>query len=64
MPAVMNAADEVAVDAFLKEKISFTDIFRVVTETFDKMHTASSLVTLEDIISADRAARRIASELI
>ena len=64
MPAVMNAADEVAVDAFLKEKISFTNIFRVVTETFDKMHTASSLVTLEDIISADRAARRIASELI
>ena len=64
MPAVMNAADEIAVDAFLLGKISFTDIFRTVTSTFDKMRYAQGLTTLDDIIASDREARRIARELI
>jgi len=64
MPAVMNAADEVAVDAFLREKISFTDIFDIVTNTFDGMNYARECTSLEDIISSDREARRIASEMI
>ena len=64
MPAVMNAADEIAVDAFLSGKISFTDIFRTVTSTFDKMRYAQGLTTLDDIIASDREARRIAKELI
>ena len=64
MPAVMNAADEIAVEAFLNEKISFTDIFDVVTNTFEKMGDAKSCVSLEDIIAADRASRKIASEMI
>ena len=64
MPAVMNAADEIAVDAFLREKISFTDIFDVVTDTFKSMDYAKGLVSLEDIISADREARIIASGFI
>ena len=64
MPAVMNAADEIAVDAFLSGKISFTDIFRTVTSTFDKMRYAQGLTTLDDIIASDREARRIARELI
>ena len=64
MPAVMNAADEIAVAAFLEERISFTDIFRVVMTTFDRMLTAGKCVSLEDIIASDREARRIASELI
>ena len=64
MPAVMNAADEIAVAAFLEERISFTDIFRVVMTTFDRMLAAGKCVSLEDIIASDREARRIASELI
>ena len=64
MPAVMNAADEIAVDAFLSGKISFTDIFRTVTSTFDKMRYAQGLTTLDDIVASDREARRIAKELI
>ena len=64
MPAVMNAADEIAVDAFLSGKISFTDIFRTVTSTFDKMRYAQGLTTLDDIIASDREARRIARKLI
>ena len=64
MPAVMNAADEVAVAAFLDGRISFTDIFRVVTATFDSMRDARCAVSLDDIIASDRAARKIAAELI
>lgn len=64
MPAVMNAADEIAVDAFLKGEISFCDIFCTVLSTFDRMRYASGLTALEDIIRSDREARRIANELI
>lgn len=64
MPAVMNAADEIAVDAFLKGEISFCDIFLTVTSAFDRMRHASALTSLDDIIASDREARRIAKELI
>ena len=64
MPAVMNAADEVAVGEFLRGGISFVDIFRVVIGTFDRLRERSSSVTLEDIIASDRDARKIAHELI
>ena len=64
MPAVMNAADEIAVDAFLKGEISFCDIFRTVTSTFDCMRYAYTLTSLDDIIASDREARKIAKGLI
>lgn len=64
MPAVMNAADEVAVGEFLNGNISFIDIFDVVTETFGKMTDRKTCVSLEDIINADRESRIIARELI
>ena len=64
MCAVMNAADEVAADAFLREKISFTQISDIVISTFDKMTDARTARTLDEIISADRAARAIAKEYI
>ena len=64
MPAVVNAADEVAVWAFLNEKISFSEISELVISTFDKMLSAASAKTLDEIIAADRKAREIAvSEL-
>ncbi|MBE6532368.1 MAG: 1-deoxy-D-xylulose-5-phosphate reductoisomerase [Ruminococcaceae bacterium] len=62
MSAVLNAADEIAVDAFLKEKISFCDIFDSVISTYERMSAAKSAHTLEEIISADREARKIAQE--
>ena len=64
MPAIMNAADEVAVDAFLHERISFTDIFDVVTDTFYRLKDRTCCVSLEDIIASDRDARSIAKEII
>ena len=64
MCAVMNAADEVAVEAFLSEKIGFTDISEAVLYTFDKMLSAKSAFSLEDIIAMDREARAVAREYV
>lgn len=57
VPAVLNAANEVAVAAFLKEKIAFTDIFDSVTQVVCDMESVASVHTLEGIIDADREAR-------
>ena len=64
MPAVMNAADEVAVDAFLRDEISFLDISRVVERVYDASAEARAASALEDIIAFDRRARAIAREII
>ena len=64
MPAVINAADEVAVEAFLKERIGFADIADTVIETYERMASASSITDLDGIIAADREARRIAKDII
>lgn len=63
-PAVLNAADEVAVEAFLKEKISFTDIPRVVMNTYEMMRGAKYARTLEEIIASDTEARKVAQEYV
>jgi 1-deoxy-D-xylulose-5-phosphate reductoisomerase len=63
MPAVLNAANEVAVNAFLKKKISFIEIAKVVSKTMEA-HDVHSNPNLEDIITADKWARRKAGELI
>ena len=63
MPAVLNAADEVAVEAFLKEKISIFDISETVSEVFDRMKGASAK-TVEELISCDREARKITEKII
>jgi 1-deoxy-D-xylulose-5-phosphate reductoisomerase len=64
MPAVMNAADEVAVDAFLREKISFLEISETVEAAFDSLKDRAFVTDLSGIIAADRDARRIANEII
>ena len=64
VPAVMNAADEIAVGAFLGGKVSFADIFRIVTDTVRAMPSAADAHTLEQIIACDKEARRRATELL
>ncbi|MBE6635835.1 MAG: 1-deoxy-D-xylulose-5-phosphate reductoisomerase [Ruminococcaceae bacterium] len=64
MCAVMNAADEVAVSAFLDKRIGFLDIQRVIIATFEKMLDARRATSLTDIIEADRSARSLAVSLI
>jgi len=59
----LNAANEVAVAAFLEEKISFLDISRINGETMHSMASISN-PTLEDYISVDAEARAIALSLI
>ena len=64
MGAVLNAADEVAVEAFLAGRLSFLGISEVVGETFDRMLYARELTTLEDIFATDAEARCVASKII
>lgn len=63
-PAVLNAANEIAVSAFLHRQIGFTDIFDVVTETVETLSDAAGANTLDDIFAFDGAARRLATELL
>ena len=61
MPAVVNGADEVAVDAFLKKKIEFLDIPKVIKQTMDAHEPVLDPV-LDDIIAADKWARHFAEK--
>lgn len=62
-PAILNAANEVAVDAFLEEQIPFTAIPRVIESVLERTELAA-VDTLEQIIAADSAARARATVLI
>jgi 1-deoxy-D-xylulose-5-phosphate reductoisomerase len=64
MPAVLNAANEVAVEAFLEGKISFLDIVSVVSETMDATGRVAAPATLEEAEETDRAARVSASSAV
>lgn len=63
LPAVLNAADEIAVDAFLKGKIGFVDIFDVVSSVVYNFKNIKN-PTLDDISNADKEARIRATECI
>ena len=63
LPAVFNAANEVAVDAFVDQKIGFTDIWKVVEHTMNQ-HEWSEGKTLDELIAADANAREIALAFI
>ena len=64
MGAVLNAADEVAVEAFLSGRLSFLGISEVVCDAFERMLYAREYTMLEDIFIADREARLTASKII
>ncbi|MFW2368932.1 MAG: 1-deoxy-D-xylulose-5-phosphate reductoisomerase, partial [Desulforhopalus sp.] len=63
LPAVLNSANEVAVEAFLQDKITFPQIAETVARTMDIVHTGRE-DSLEDILEADKVARREAENLI
>ncbi|MBW1781032.1 MAG: 1-deoxy-D-xylulose-5-phosphate reductoisomerase [Deltaproteobacteria bacterium] len=56
MPTVLNGANEIAVDAFLKGSIGFLDIPDLIEKTM-KAHTLSPVKTIEAVMTADRWAR-------
>ncbi len=63
LPAVLNAANEVAVAAFLENSISFIKIPEVIEKTMEH-HSVVTDPTLSDILEADRWARKQAEDLI
>lgn len=60
MPAVLNAADEIAVKAFLERKIAFPNLMRVV-EAVMARHSTTEYAEPRDIIEVDRWAREQAN---
>jgi 1-deoxy-D-xylulose-5-phosphate reductoisomerase len=60
LPAVLNAANEVAVEAFVNQKINFPQITEIVRQTMDA-HKVVLHATLEQILEADAWARREAA---
>ncbi len=66
-PAVLNAADEVAVDAFLKGRIGFMDIPAAIEEVLDAMGAGGKLTDaagVEDVLAIDAEARQKTGEWI
>ncbi|MCG6938560.1 MAG: 1-deoxy-D-xylulose-5-phosphate reductoisomerase [Gammaproteobacteria bacterium] len=61
---VLNAANEVAVDAFLESKIGFTDIARLIEQTLNAATITQDVSSLELILEADVTARTITNKCI
>ena len=61
--AVLNAANEVAAQAFLKDRIRMGAVYRVVAGTLERLG-ASPADSLEAVLEADRRAREMADELL
>jgi 1-deoxy-D-xylulose-5-phosphate reductoisomerase len=62
-PAVLNAADEVAVEAFLQGRLGFTGIPRVVEETLDIIDWRD-VDDFDGVVAVDREARSVAASLL
>ncbi len=62
-PTILNAANEVAVDAFIAGKINFTDIANYVDATLQHIPT-STIMNMETILEADARARQYTSKLM
>lgn len=62
-PAVLNAANEIAVAAFLSDQIGFNDIAAVIADTLES-HQGAAAPDLETIVAADESARRKAAERV
>ena len=63
MPAVLNAANEIAVQAFLEELISYKDIAELIHMVMQN-HNPSPLKELQDVLIADRWAREETTKLV
>jgi 1-deoxy-D-xylulose-5-phosphate reductoisomerase len=62
-PVVLNAANEVAVAAFLDGRLRFTQIAEVIAEALDRV-PARELGSIEECVAVDREARRLAEEIL
>ncbi|MQX37355.1 1-deoxy-D-xylulose-5-phosphate reductoisomerase [Roseospira navarrensis] len=62
-PTILNAANEVAVAAFLARRIGFLDIAALVERSLERLPNAP-LTSLEDVLRVDRDARTVCTDLI
>jgi 1-deoxy-D-xylulose-5-phosphate reductoisomerase len=62
-PCALNAADEVAVEAFLEGKLEFTGIAQTIEQVLDRTPQVR-LGSIDDVLAADAEARRLAREAI
>ena len=62
-PTILNAANEIAVEAFLNEKIKFLSISKVVEKTLNKA-SISPINSIKDVLDIDNESRLISTELI
>ncbi|OGS36853.1 MAG: 1-deoxy-D-xylulose-5-phosphate reductoisomerase [Elusimicrobia bacterium RIFOXYD12_FULL_66_9] len=62
MPAVLNAADEIAVEAFMGKRIKFTDIPRIVEKTMAAYQVSGGLPGFQEVVEIDAWARAKAEE--
>ena len=60
-PAVLNAANEIAVARFLRDELTFLDLPRVVEHALERV-TLLSKPSLDDLVASDAEARRMATE--
>ena len=63
MPCILNAANEIAVDAFLKDKIGFLNMSDLIADCLEKI-TFVSNPTLEDYVGTNKETRILASQLL
>jgi len=63
MPCILNAANEIAVFAFLRNRIGFLDITAVVEKTMEKISFIAN-PSFEDYLDSDAEARSFAATLI
>ena len=63
MPAILNAANEISVSAFLEKKIGFGEIARINKEVMSSLQSTAA-DTIDAVISADREARVVATRLV
>ena len=64
VPAVLNAANEVAVGAFLNKKIGFYDITESVCDVVERLSSAQNAITLDAILDYDKEARALAKSVL
>jgi len=60
---VLNAANEIAVDAFLNEKLSFTKIASVIEKTLESV-SVQEIIDLDIVLEADKQARLMAADYV
>ena len=63
-PALFNAANEVAVNAFIQRKLPFLGISQIIDKTLEHLHCPAPYTSLEDVLAIDAAARKLAIQCV